>query len=245
MLVTRQVALITGAGSGIGRATAQRFAQDGYALAAMDIDGDAATKVVDELGAEGFGRRLDVRDEQDVIAAVAEAHERLGRLDAVVNAAGVGGFALSTEVSLADWERILTTNLTGTFLMCREALPLLEQYAGCIVNLGSVAGLAGRAYGAAYSSSKAGVVMLTRTLAIEFGARGVRVNAVCPGGVDTPLLQNFAPPPGADPDMVSKGGLFDRLADPAEIAGAIAYLCSDEAAFMTGASMVIDGGALA
>jgi NAD(P)-dependent dehydrogenase (short-subunit alcohol dehydrogenase family) len=151
------------------------------------------------------------------------------------------------EISLADWQRILNVNLTGTFLMARAAIPALLESRGCMVNVASIAALRGWRYMAAYSASKGGVVALTRTLAVEFGRRGVRVNCVCPGSIATPLAAALTPVENADPILMNRGPalLEPPVAQPEEIAGTIAYLVSDEARFVTGSVFTIDGGAMA
>lgn len=239
----RRVALVTGAASGIGRAVVLRLLAAGTRVACLDrVDGGAPPDTDPDAA---LSLQADVRDEAAVAEAVGMAHGHWGRLDLVVNAAGVGGFAHTATLALEEWSRILDVNLTGTFLVCKHALPLLEDGGGAIVNVASVAGLSGRAYGAAYSASKAGVVLLTRSLALEYGPRDVRVNCVCPGAVDTPLLDGFGYPPGADDAVRSRGGLLGRLAGPDEVASAVLWLASDEAGYVTGSSVVVDGGASA
>ncbi|WP_238007926.1 SDR family oxidoreductase [Dactylosporangium sp. AC04546] len=231
------VALVTGAASGIGRATAARLRDEGARVAGLDVS-DAAQDGV-------FAVRADVRDE----AAVAEAVERVaawgGRLDLVANVAGVAAYAHTTDVTLAEWDRILGVNLTGTFLVSRAALPHLVAARGAIVNVSSLAGVRGWRYSAAYSAAKGGVVALTRSLAVEYAPVGVRVACVCPGSVDTPLKAGLRPVPNPHPKLDGRGGaLVDPpVADPDEVAAAIAYLGAAEARFATGAVLRLDGGA--
>lgn len=239
-----RIALVTGSASGIGRAVSRRLFASGARVACLDR-ADEPSPSTGTREDVALPLVADVRDESAVVEAVRAVCEHWGRLDLVVNAAGVGGFADSAALPLEEWSRVLDVNLTGTFLVCKHTLPVLEDGGGAIVNVASVAGLSGRAYGAAYSASKAGVVMLTRSLALEYGRRGVRVNCVCPGAVDTPLLEAFAYPPGADATVRSRGALLDRLADPDEVAGAVMWLASADAAYVTGTSLVVDGGALA
>jgi NAD(P)-dependent dehydrogenase (short-subunit alcohol dehydrogenase family) len=243
-----RVALVTGAGSGIGRATARRLAAEGAAVACIDLDAAAVGVVADEINAASGGddgRALalscDVTDEDAVAAAVARATEEFGTLTNLCNIAGIGGFSHTTEQSLSGWERILAVNLTGTFLMCRAVLPAMLEHGGAIVNTVSTAGIIGQPYSAAYCASKGGVKMLTKALAVEYMGRGVRVNGVAPGGVDTPIIHNFGPPPDADYTLIQRLMTPLGFAFPREIAGAFAYLGSEEAAYVTGTILSIDG----
>jgi NAD(P)-dependent dehydrogenase (short-subunit alcohol dehydrogenase family) len=242
------VAVVTGAGSGIGRATARRIAAEGGAVACLDLAGDAidavAAEINDEAAAAG-GRavavRCDVTGEDAVAAALDEVHEALGRVTNLCNIAGIGGFAHTPEQSLSGWDKIIAVNLTGTFLMCRAVLPDMIEQDGAIVNTVSTAGVIGQPYSAAYCASKGGVKMLTKALAVEYMARGVRVNGVAPGGVDTPIIHNFGPPEDADWKLIQRLMTPIGFAYPHEIAGAFAYLGSKEAAYVTGAILSIDG----
>ncbi|WP_327001175.1 SDR family oxidoreductase [Dactylosporangium sp. NBC_01737] len=232
-----RVALVTGAASGIGRATAARLRDEGARVAGLDV------ATVDLDGVHGI--RCDLRDEDQVDAAVAEAAEWGGRIDLLANVAGVASSAHTTDVTLAEWDRILAVNLTGTFLACRAALPHLIAAQGAVVNVASLAGVRGWRYSAAYSAAKGGVVALTRALAVEYAPDGVRVACVCPGSVDTPLKRDLVPAPDQDPRLAghARALLDPPVADPAEVAAAIAYLGSAEARFATGAVLRLDGGA--
>jgi NAD(P)-dependent dehydrogenase (short-subunit alcohol dehydrogenase family) len=242
-----RVALVTGAGSGIGRATAVRFAQEGAAVACLDISKDRLDETVEQLtsvhGASAIGAQCDVSDEDSVQSAVDEA-SKLGRIQVLANVAGIGGFHHAHDVPVATWHKMIGVNLTGTFLVTRASLPALLDGGGSIVNVASTAGLVGSAYSAAYCASKGGVVMLTKALAIEYADKGVRVNAVAPGGVQTPLLGDFASslPEGADAKHLYK--IISRMGycEPEDIASAIAFLASDESYYTTGAILSIDGG---
>lgn len=241
-----KAALVTGAASGIGLATARRLASEGARVLACDVNAAALEKEVASLTAEGLdvtARRLDVTRSDDCNGSVHDAASRFGRLDALCNVAGVLSFGHFTEISDAEWSRIFAVNVHGVVAMCRAAIPHLLETRGSIVNISSAAGLAGTPYNAAYSASKAAVHVLSKTLAVEYASRGLRVNAVCPGHVLTPMTQDAMPPADAD------WGVFGRLAplvtpsaSPDEVAGALAYLCSDEARFVTGSTFVIDGG---
>lgn len=237
-----RVALVTGASSGIGLATAMRLVADGALVACADVRPNGAGE---RLGSAGLDIPLDVTDEGAVRDAVAEVVGWAGRLDLVVNAAGVASFAHTTDVEWREWQRLLEVNLTGPFLVIREALPHLLESRGAVVNVASLAGVRGWRYSAAYSASKGGLVALTRSLAVEYAKAGVRFACVCPGSVDTPLRAALEPVPDADPDLLAHGrALVDPpVADPEEIAAAIAYLGSKEARFATGAVLRMDGGA--
>ncbi len=241
-----KVALVTGVGSGIGKATAMRLAAEGAAVACLDISEKGLEETVDALsaiGAKVVGAQCDVSDEASVDEAVKQAAS-LGRFEVVANVAGIGGFHHAHEVPVATWQKMIGVNLTGTFLVTRAALPALLDGGGSIVNVASTAGLIGSAYSAAYCASKGGVVMLTKALAVEYADKGVRVNAVAPGGVQTPLLGEFANslPEGADAKHLYR--IISRMGycEPEDIAAAIAFLASDESYYTTGAILSIDGG---
>jgi NAD(P)-dependent dehydrogenase (short-subunit alcohol dehydrogenase family) len=242
------VALVTGAGSGIGRATARRLAAEGAAVACLDMAEDAIATVADEINQEsaGAGGRAialpcDVTDEDAVAATVSQAREELGHIAYLCNIAGVGGFAHTPEQSLAGWDRIIAVNLTGTFLMCRAVLPGMLEHGGAITNTVSTAGVVGQPYSAAYCASKGGVKLLTKALAVEYMARGIRVNGIAPGGVDTPIIHNFGPPDDADFKLIERIMTPFGFAFPHEIAGAFAYLGSAEAGYISGAILSMDG----
>jgi NAD(P)-dependent dehydrogenase (short-subunit alcohol dehydrogenase family) len=242
-------AIVTGAGSGIGRATAIRLASEGAAVACLDVlpEGlEQTTEALNVLGAVAVAERCDVTSESDVARCVQQVADGLGRPGVLCNVAGVGTFAHTVTMALDDWNRILAVNLTGTFLMTREVLPhMLAPNHGSIVNVASTAGLIGSAYSAAYCASKGGVVMMTKALAVEFAGRGVRVNAVAPGGVDTPLLTNFGLPEGGDPKHLYRIMSRMGMCEPEQVAAAIAFLASEESSYTTWAVLSVDGGVTA
>jgi NAD(P)-dependent dehydrogenase (short-subunit alcohol dehydrogenase family) len=250
---TGKVALVTGAGSGIGRATARRLAAEGAAVACLDIAEDAVGAVVAEIaqsaasapewapGGRGVAFRCDVTDEASVNDAVARATADLGPITAVCNVAGIGRFAHTVDQSLEGWNKILAVNLTGTFLVTRATLPNLLEHGGSITNVVSTTGVMGQAYSAAYSASKGGVGMMIKALAVEYVDKGVRINGVAPGGVDTPLVWEFGLPEGADPKQLERMMTPMGYCTPAEVAAAIAFLASDEAGYVSGAILSIDG----
>lgn len=245
------VALITGAASGIGRATAKRLRQDGRRVALVDIDPASLAETVRQLGEPdaAVGIVADVRSFDECARAVAEAAAWGGRLDIVVNSAGVWVEGPSDAMTEADWDRVVDVNLKGTFFMCRHAIPALIATGGCIVNVSSDAGLWGNKGAAIYSASKGGVTVLTKALAVELAERGVRVNAVCPGDVDTPMLENQARTFGGGDRAGYLAGLLEaypqrpaRFIRPDEVAELIAFLCSERATPITGAAISIDFG---
>lgn len=244
----QRVAVVTGAARGLGAATAARLAAEGAAVAALDVNGDGARATAEAVRAAGgtaAGYEVDVADATSVGDVVARVLADLGPVTLAVNCAGIGRFANSHEVPVDDWNLIVGVNLTGTFLVCRAVIPhMLEEGGGTIVNVASNAGLQGQPFSAAYCASKAGVVNLTRALALEYIRRGIRVACVAPGGMDTPLQEQFASTFPADADMRALRRYISPLgnATPDEIAGVIAFVASDECRYMTGAVLSVDGG---
>jgi NAD(P)-dependent dehydrogenase (short-subunit alcohol dehydrogenase family) len=242
---TGKITIITGAGSGIARATARRFGSEGSVVACLDIDEAAAQKTAAEIAGDGgtaSAYRCDVADPASVHATVESVVSDLGAPHVLCNIAGVGNFAHTTELPFAEWQRVIGVNLTGTFLMCQTVLPHILERGGNIVNTASNAGLQGLAYSAAYCASKGGVVQLTRALAIEYWKSGIRVNAIAPGGVDTPLSRGFTMPEGADLAYLDKMMSPFGMAEPDDLASLFCYVASDEARYMTGAIVSMDAG---
>lgn len=237
--------IVTGAGSGIGRATAARFGAEGGTVICADINERGVEETAASIRAAGGEARAilcDVTKPADVHAAIAAGLKDRGKLDVLVNVAGIGAFKRTTEVSLEEWNRFLAINLTGPFLMCQAAIPHILETKGAIVNTGSVAGLKSHPYSAAYCASKGGVVLLTKALAVEYGRKGVRINCVCPGGVETPLIQQFQLPAGVNQAVLMRISPLGRMGKPEEVAGTIAFLASEDAMYINGAAIVVDGG---
>lgn len=238
-----QVALVTGGGTGIGAAIARRFAAEGAAVAVMGRRPELLEAVAADIG--GLAVPGDVTKPDDVRRVVATAVGRLGGLDIVVNNAGAES---------SEWDATLAVNVTGPYLVAREAVPrLVERGGGAVVNIASVAGLVAGPDGTAYATSKAAVIMLTRSLAVELGPKGIRVNALCPGWVRTPMsereMDELAAARGVTREeafsLVSAELPLRRVAEPEEIAAACLFLASQEASFVTGAVLVADGGSTA
>lgn len=236
-----KVALVTGAASGIGLATAQRLASEGARVLLADIDETKLAAAVAGLPNAGahLAAPCDVGDEAQVEQALALAHTQLGGLDVIVNNAAVMTFTPLAALALADWQRVLRINLTGPFLFIRAALASMPR-GGAVVNVASVHAERTTADVGPYASSKAGLIGLTHVASIEGAARGIRVNAVLPGAVDTPMLWR-------NPDLKNGVETLDRsmLGEPPDIAAAIVFLASDDARFITGAALRVDGGRLA
>jgi NAD(P)-dependent dehydrogenase (short-subunit alcohol dehydrogenase family) len=243
---TSKVAFVTGAGSGIGRAAAAAFVGRGYATVLADVNADAGLEVVKELG--GFGEcsfvTCDVTDDDSVRDAITEAVATYGRLDAAFNAAGIDGEhgKPTAECTMENWNRVLAVDLTGTWSCMRHELPaIIASGGGAIVNCASVAGTRAAATLPAYTAAKHAVVGLTKAAAVEYARAGVRVNAICPGTVDTPLFRASMPD-----ELVARlvrTNPVGRLAEAGEIADIALWLCDDGPGYLTGQAIVVDGGA--
>ena len=248
MRVANKVALVTGAGSGIGRAVAVRFAEEGAEVVVTsrtETHVDETCKLVEKAA---LGLVLDLRDRASIEDGVRAVAERFGSIDVLACCAGVDDPREPPVAETPDqvWEETFAVNVTGVFQLCRAAVPAMRD-GGSIVTVGSTNSLVPRPNAGAYCASKAALLMLTRTLALELAPRRIRANCVCPGVVDTPLTTLFlnrADDPAALREEYAKSSPLQRLADPAEIASCVLFLASDEASFVTGAALVADGGAL-
>jgi NAD(P)-dependent dehydrogenase (short-subunit alcohol dehydrogenase family) len=235
--VAGRVVLVTGAASGIGAACVQRLRADGATVVATDLAG------TDEV--------VDVTNEEAVAACVASTAARHGRLDGVVNCAGVAGGGPAHMVGAADWAKVIAVNLTGTFHVAKHAVAqMLTQdrdgagERGSIVTLASIEGLEGTAGGSAYNASKGGVVLLTKNLAIDYGRKGIRINAICPGFIETPMTDGIFGLPGMEGPRaaIAEEHKLGRLGQPSEIAAVAAFLLSSDASFVSGQAIAVDGG---
>jgi NAD(P)-dependent dehydrogenase (short-subunit alcohol dehydrogenase family) len=242
-----KTALVTGAASGIGQATAIRLAEEGADLACIDVDASGlgeTVKGVTALGRAALAVECNVADERAVEDAVARTLERFGKLDVLCNIAGILRTDHTHELKLEDWNRVIGINLTGTFLMCRAAIPHLLKTKGNIVNMSSTAALGSHPWMAAYAASKGGILSLTRSLSVEYVKQGLRVNVICPGGIRTPLHGQFRFPKGADTDLLKGAIPFVEYVGPEHVASAVAFVASDDGRYMNGADIRVDGGAL-
>lgn len=242
-----RVAVITGAASGIGAACARRFADEGAVIAGLDVQkpvDDGWDRVAASAPESMFREGLDVRDESRVEAAIGAVRDRYGRIDALVNAAGVAGGGLAHELSADEWDRVVDINLKGSFLVAKHVLrAMVAQGSGSIVHVASVEGLEGMSGSLPYNASKGGVVLMTKNMAIDYGAQGIRVNCVCPGLIDTPLTALLKTEPlQTVRDQMRSWHILNRLGRPEEVANCALFLVSDEASFVTGHALVVDGG---
>lgn len=241
-----KIALVTGAASGIGLATMERLGRDGASIYACDISAaalEAEVARLREAGLDVVAQVLDVTDEPACRAAVDDCVDRFGKLDILCNIAGMVMTRNFTEITTSEWLRVMNVNTNSVFVLCQAAIPHLLKSQGNIVNISSTAGLAGLPYNSAYCASKGAVLLLSKAIAAEYASKGIRVNAICPGAVNTPLIKGLAMPEGVDLQLYGRlSPLTPYFAEASEIAGAVAYLASDEARFITGSALVIDGG---
>jgi meso-butanediol dehydrogenase / (S,S)-butanediol dehydrogenase / diacetyl reductase len=243
----RKVALITGAGSGIGAGIAELFVESGYAVVAVDISGDRANAIARKLQVQGpiVAVSADITEEDQVKSAVDAAVREFGTLSVLVNNAGIEVSAAVPELPVAVWDRQIAVNLRGAFLMSRYSIPEMRARGGAIIHISSVHAFVSWAGSAAYDATKAGLLGMTRAMAIDHGPEGIRVNAICPGYIDTPLMEKWldsVPDREATVRQVLKVHPVGRIGKPRDVAHAALFLASDAASFISGTCLVVDGG---
>lgn len=255
MRFSGKVALVTGGGSGIGRATALAFAKDGASVCTVDIDTEANKETVLKITQSG-GRAIavdgDIAEPATAANSVSSAIKTFGGLDFLFNNAGVEFISPLMETSVSDWDRVMDVNMKGTYMMTKAALEaMVPKKFGVIINNASDAGLRGIKVNAAYSSSKAGIIHLTRSLSLDYAAQGIRTNCICPGCIRTPLCERFNAEVGARKGITGEQALQEfveanipmhRVGTPDEVANVVTFLCSDDAQYINGAIIPIDGG---
>jgi len=244
---TDKVVLVSGAGSGIGRASAVRIAAEGGAVFCMDLNREALDATVADIatkGGEATAQICDVSNEASVREAVGACINRYGSLYGAVNMAGILRFDDSQEIQTAHWQKVIDINLTGTMYLCRAVLPHLVKTRGSIVNAASTAALSGLPCGLAYSASKGGVLAMTRSIAVEYAKRGVRANCVCPGDINTGMTDNIKFPKTMDFALMPRIMSLTGALGPEVVAGVIAMLVSEDGVHITGEDIRVDGGTL-
>ncbi len=250
MRLNERVALITGAASGIGRATAVLFAREGARVAVVDLDeagGRETVRTVTDAGGEALWVRADVSAAEDARRAADAVAGWHGRLDVLFNNAGISHIGVLHEIPEVDWDRVVAVNLRGVYLISKYVLPhMITQGHGCIINMSSGAAILGLERRAVYTATKGAVLALTRAMAVDYAPHRIRVNALCPGTVYTPFVEDYLQKSYSDPpaalERLKERQLTRTLGTPEEIAAAALYLASDDAAFVTGAPLIIDGG---
>jgi 2-hydroxycyclohexanecarboxyl-CoA dehydrogenase len=238
-----KIAIVTGAGQGIGRGIAEKLAAEGATVAVTDVNETTAKETADAIGGGAVGIRADVTSRESVEAMVAQVHRQFGRIDVLVNNAGWDKAGPFVDSDPADWDRVIAINLYGVLHTCKAVLPIMaEQGHGSVVNLASDAGRVGSSGEAVYSAAKGGVIAFTKAIAREAARHQVNANAVCPGPTDTALFASIG---GDNPKLreaLTKAIPFRRLAQPADLANVVAFLASDEASYVTGQTVSVSGG---
>ena len=243
-----KVVLVTGAAAGIGRAAAERIANEGGAVFLCDLNESALNEVALSINDSGGNARafcFDIAKEEQVNACISACVTAFGKLDAVVNMAGILRFGHFDQLDVATFRQVIDINLVGTFMLCKAALPELVKTKGNIVNAASTASLQGLPWGAAYGSSKGGVLSMTKTIAVEYAKRGVRANCVAPGDIKTDMFVNSGLPEDCDWDLMPRISSLSGAKGPEVVAGVIAMLASEDAVHITGEYVRVDGGTLA
>lgn len=245
MRLKNKVAIVTGGSGGIGRETALLFAQEGARLAIADVDqtgGEETVQMINEQGGEAFFMHIDVTSSDDWKCLLKETIEKFGSVQILFNNAGIGNSHLqSVDMSEEEWDRVIDINLKGVFLGIKYTVPELKKYGGSIINTSSLLGLKGQKYLSAYNASKGGVILLTKNAALEYGKYSIRVNAVAPGVIDTKIIEGWKQDERKWP-IISRANALGRIGTPKEVANAVLFLASDEASFITGATLSVDGG---
>ena len=248
MILENKVAVITGAGSGVGRATALLFAKEGAKIVVADIvveGGEETVRQIKEYGREAIFEKVDVSQAGDAQKMVKAAVDNYGKLDILYNNAGIEGpTTLTASFSESDWDRVVSVNLKGVFLCSKYAIPqMMKQGGGVIINTASIAGLVGLSYKSAYAASKGGVVLLTKTMALEYAEKNIRINCICPGTIRTAMYYRGSHDERLKAEKVYRTPTpIRRIAEPEEIAQSALYLASDQSSFVTGTALVVDGG---
>lgn len=238
-----KVAVVTGAASGIGAATARLLAREGALVVLADLNDGGGKSIAADLGASAMAVKCDVSNAGEVEALVKAAVDRHGRIDILFNNAGIGSFGTSVELPPSEWERVIAIDLHSVYYACHFAIPHMPQ-GSAIVNTASISGMGGDYRFAAYNAAKGAVINYTRALAVDHARDGIRVNALCPGLVETPITAGVQQMPGLREDWVSRIPM-QRAAQPEEMANVVAFLASDDASYVTGTIMVADGGTTA
>jgi NAD(P)-dependent dehydrogenase (short-subunit alcohol dehydrogenase family) len=248
MRLENKTAIITGGASGIGRAAALRFAAEGAQLVIADVNGDGGretVQLIEQQGGSALFFKTNVSDSKQVRELVSTTVEAYGKLDILFNNAGIGNPDVkSVDLEEEDWDRVIDINLKGVFLGIKHAVPELKKAGGgAIINTSSLLGIKGQKYLAAYNASKAGVILLTKNAALEYGRDNIRVNAIAPGVIDTQIIEGWKSDERKWP-IISRANALGRIGTPEEVANAVLFLASDEASFITGATLSVDGGGL-